>query len=95
MPPALGFALEWDENTVQRPGMLEPLASMYLDSIASAMGWGWYPGWWLSPVIQALGRLRQKAHHEFVASLGYLVKFRVAWTRVGEPTSNKTKLPHQ
>lgn len=28
------------------------------------------PGCCLSPVVEALGRLRQKIHHEFVASLG-------------------------
>lgn len=57
------------------------LSGLYCQCHGVGMGVG-YPGWWLSPVTQGLGRLRQKAHHEFVASLGYLVKFRVAWTRV-------------
>lgn len=48
--------------------MLEPLASMYKDlgSVASVTE-GWHNH---NCTIAALGRLIQKAHHEFVASLG-------------------------
>lgn len=46
--------------------MLGPLASMYKDlgSVASVTE-GWH-----HRTMAALGRLRQEAHHEFVASLG-------------------------
>lgn len=71
VPPILEFT-QVEQKSNSKAGMLEHLASMYSDlgSVPVPRGRKFYPGQWLSPVITALGRLTQKPHHEFVASLG-------------------------
>ena len=47
--------------------------------------------WWLTPVIPALGRLRQEDRCEFETSLGYKSQLKASLNCIRDPVSKKTK----